>query len=615
MLENINSLNDYKKLSKDQLPPLACEIRERIIDVMKKNGGHLASNLGVVELVMAIHYVFESPSDRIIFDVGHQSYTHKILTGRNNQFDTIRKAGGLSGFTRRAESEHDPIDSGHASSSISQATGFAQAMALSGVNNRVLAIIGDGALTGGEAFEGLNYCGHAGLPVVIILNDNEMSIGNNVGAVSKYINKLAVTKFYQSITDDFEKTLKKTKNWLNCILNIINKLKKGFKLLFDYENIFTAFGFDYIGPIDGHNLEELIYIFEKVKKNVKHPVLLHVKTVKGKGFLQAEGDPSKFHGVTPDMMHNCKYEIKDNVTFTDIFGSKLTDMGKTHKDIVAITAAMETGTGLTQFHLNFPDRFYDVGIAEQHAVSFSAALSYSGYRPFIAIYSTFLMRAIDQICQDVCISKAPVIFMIDRGGIVGADGETHHGQFDISYLRMLPNITILVPCNAVELELMMEYAYSLKTPVAIRYPRGSVDINDRSFEKIDINDNHFVLKSSGDSILFIVVGPFVDDVVSVVDEFGSKGGVIYLRFAKPLPLEKLKTHILNYKKVVVVEESVYNGSVSQEIGSYISNMPCDIKFSSINIPDCFIPHGKRDEILNDIGFSKDAYRQIMKEIY
>ncbi len=615
MLSDIHSLEDFKKINQNALPDLAREIRERIIDVMKKNGGHLSSNLGTVELIIAIHHVFNSPHDKIIFDVGHQSYTHKIITGRNNQFDTVRLSGGISGFTRRSESVHDIVDSGHASVSISQAVGFAQAMKLSGDNHRVIALIGDGSLTGGEAFEGLNYTGHTGLPVIIILNDNEMSIGSNVGAISRYFNKIAVSKIYQNITDDIENTIKKKRNPYTQLLAFINKMKKGFKMLFDYENVFTNLGFEYIGPINGHDINELIYILERVKNNVKHPVLLHVKTVKGKGFADAEGDPSKFHGVTPYLMSCGKLEFNKNLLYTEVFGKKLVEMAQSHSDILAITAAMESGTGLSDFAKLYPDRFFDVGIAEQHAVSFASALAYGGYRPFVAIYSTFLTRAIDQMIQDVCISCANVVFAIDRAGIVGADGETHHGQFDISYLRMMPNLILLIPFDKTDLQMAMDYAYSIKTPVAIRYPRDTAFDVSGTFDRLSYSDSPFIVLKEGFEVLFIIVGPFAELALSVCDESEERYGIVCLRIAKPLQLDCIVQEIIKYKKVVVIEESVFSGSISEAIGAHISkNEMIHIKYQNINLPDQFIEHGNRKEILNKLGFNKNNLKEIIQNL-
>jgi 1-deoxy-D-xylulose-5-phosphate synthase len=616
MLNDIKSPQDLKKIKKRDLPKLCSEIRERIINVMTKNGGHLASNLGVVELTTAIHYVFNAPEDKIIFDVGHQCYTHKILTGRNNDFTNIRKKGGISGFPRRKESKYDPVDSGHSSTAISSALGFAVANNLQKSKNSVIVVIGDGALTGGEAFEGLNYAGHLELPLIVILNDNDMSISKNVGAVSNFLNKIAVSSLYQNITDFIDKRLKKTSGPIKAILRFLNNLKRGFKYLVEYENVFTSLGFEYIGPINGHDINELIYILSKVKKNIKHPVLLHIKTIKGKGFSFAECNPTDFHGVTPCLMSSGKIEVNEEKTFTEVFSEKIVKMGKAHNNIIAITAAMDSGTGLSLFKSNYPDRFFDVGIAEQHAVTFSASLAYGGFKPVLAIYSTFLQRAIDQIMQDICISKSPVIITIDRAGVVGADGETHQGQFDITYLRMLPNINLLSPCDATELKIMMDYAYNLNEPVAIRYPRDTAQISQLNDFHPPIAENPFIIIKNGSDILIITIGPFVNkakNVISGLEKENIDAGLIYLRILKPLDIQNLLTEINKYKAILVIEENVFAGSVSEEIGANVAKMDKKIYFDSINLPDNFIEHDTRKNILTQLNFDEEGiYKTVIK---
>lgn len=615
MLKDIKSISDLKKTPKNNLPELCKEIREKVIAVMSRNGGHLASNLGVVELTTAIHYVFDAPDDQVIFDVGHQSYIHKILTGRNDEFDFIRKKGGISGFTRIKESIYDVVDSGHSSTSISSAIGFAVANKYKNKNNHIIVVIGDGSLTGGEAFEGLNYTGHLEVPLIVILNDNEMSIGKNVGAISHFLNKIAVSTYYQRLTYFIEKRLKKASGPVKAILRFLYNIKRSFKFLVEYENVFTSLGFEYIGPINGHDINELIYILQGVKKNIKHPVLLHVKTIKGKGFQMAEGNPSAFHGVTPYLMISGKIEIKEEKTFTDIFSEKILEMGQKYKDIVTITAAMEDGTGLNLFKMEFPERFFDVGIAEQHAVTFCGALSLGGLRPVLAIYSTFLQRAIDQISQDICISKIPVIFAIDRAGVVGSDGETHQGQFDITFLKMLPNMTIMAPCDATELKMMMDYTYNnIKGPVAIRYPKDNAEISQLNNYHPMINENPYVVIKEGSDILLIVIGPFVNYVKECINIFCENKlnpGLIYLRILKPLS-NKLISEINKYKAVLVIEENVFSGSISQDIASFISKGQNKIIFSSINLPDQYIEHDSRKNILTTLGFDKEG---ILKASY
>lgn len=607
MLSEIQSAEDLKKIPVHQLPELADEIREKIIETVKENGGHLASNLGVVELTIALHYVFSSPSDKIIFDVGHQSYTHKILTGRYNKIDTLRQKGGLSGFSRRSESIHDAVDSGHASSSISQAAGFAQSNVLRGENGRVIAVIGDGAMTGGVAMEGLSFCGQNHLPVIIILNDNEMSIDSSVSPVSRYINHVAVSELYRKFMEEMKRPFKLPFN--NLFKDLFAKFDKGIRVLIDYDNMFTQLGFDYIGPIDGHSIEELIYIFRNAQKELAKPMLLYVKTKKGHGYMPAENDPVRYHGVAP------KFYLpkEDKRSYTDVFSAKLCELAEKHEDIVAITAAMESGTGLSAFHKKFPNRFFDVGIAEQHAVTFASTMAYSGLHPVVAIYSTFFMRAADQICQDIAISNAPVIFAVDRAGIVGMDGETHNGQFDLSIFRMFPQMTVLVPCDGRELELMLEWAYSQKKAVAIRYPRDEasfLDIEHPNFNE----ETPFISVCDGGDILFIVVGTLLSNVMEAVKaakEIGVDCAVICLRFVKPLPTDKLLEEIKKYSRVIVVEENISNGSIAQELSLSMLKNSIFVQTEEICIPDRFIPHGSRKSILEELGFSKEAFLKLI----
>ncbi len=598
-LSEITSLQDFKTIPSKELPQLAQEIREKIIETTRANGGHLASNLGVVELTMAIHHVFDIPDDMLVFDVGHQCYTHKLLTGRYSEFDNIRLESGISGFLRREESEYDMVDSGHASSSISQVAGFAQAARLKGKANKSIAVIGDGALSGGVAFEGLNFCANEKLPVLIIINDNEMSIDKNVNPINKYINRLAVSNFYHTLYRCMHKGLH-----FRFLQRLLYWTDRVVKAVFNFDNIFTNMGFDYVGPVDGHNIDELIYIFNHAKRHVTKPIVVHVKTVKGRGFKPAEDNPSFYHGVSP----NFDKPKSKRKSFTSVFSEKILSMAIQHSDIVAVTAAMESGTGLSSFHECFPNRFFDVGIAEQHAVSFASTMAYAGFCPVVAIYSTFLMRAIDQICQDVCISRAPVIFMVDRAGIVGADGETHNGQFDISYLRMLPNISILAPCDAMELRLMLEWAYEQNNPVAIRYPRGvAVESQfDESMNHLPVEGCFMQHLREACDVLVIATGVFVDIALEAAQVSDIDCGVLYLRLIKPLQGKVLFDIISGYKKVVVVEENSFAGSVSEEIATLIAINKSRIQFDSINIPNGFVCHGERESILKRLGFSVEG---------
>ena len=609
MLSDIQSIEDLKKIPVNQLPKLADEVRGKIIETIKENGGHLASNLGVVELTIALHYVFSSPTDKIIFDVGHQSYTHKILTGRYDKMDTLRQKDGLSGFSRRSESIHDAVDSGHASSSISQAAGFVQSNLLRGEDGRVIAVIGDGAMTGGVAMEGLNFCGQNRLPVIVVLNDNEMSIDCSVSPVSRYINHVAASERYRKFIDEMRHPLGRKFPLNRLFKKLFNKFEKGIRVLLDYDNIFTQMGFDYVGPIDGHNIEELIYILRNVQKQLTKPVLLYVKTKKGRGYKPAEDDPVSYHGVAPKF-----YLPKEKKrSYTEVFSAKLCELAEKHQDIVAITAAMESGTGLSMFHKKFPDRFFDVGITEQHAVTFASTMAYNGLRPVVAIYSTFFMRAVDQLCQDVAISNAPVILAIDRAGIVGMDGETHNGQFDLSIFRMFPQMTVLVPADGRELELMLEWAYSQKSAVAIRYPRDEALFLDFEHPTID-SENPFINIREGKDVLFIGVGTLLDNVMAAAESAKKNGvecGIICLRFVKPLPVDKLLEEIKKYNRVVVVEENISNGSVAQELSLNMLGKGIFIPLENVCIPDKFISHGSRKAILEELGFSEEAFLRLM----
>jgi len=622
MLEQIGSPDDLKKIPQKDLPMLCNEIRERIIEVVSKNGGHLSSNLGVIELTTAIHYVFDSPKDTIIFDVGHQCYTHKILTGRNYKFDTIRTKDGLSGFTRIEESPYDAVNSGHSSSSISSAAGFAVANYLQNKNSHIVVIIGDGALTGGEAFEGLNFIGaFDNIPITIILNNNNMSISKNVGALYNHIWKLTTSPPYQKLTGLYKKIAKKRKGFLYSFFDFAKNIEKGLKLLLGHENIFMSLGFEYIGAIDGHNINNLIKVLKNIKENSKWPTILHVNTLKGKGHEEAELDPSSFHGISPNTNI-------DKKTFTTVFSEKIVTLAREHKEIVTITAAMEEGTGLTLFKKKFPDRIFDVGIAEQHAVTFAAGLALNGMKPFLAIYSTFLARAIDQIIQDVAIGKIPVVFIVDRAGIVGLDGETHQGQFDISFLRMIPNIEILAPFDERELQMDMDYAYLRNVPLIIRFPKEETKTMLKIEEYLPLEttkilniDNENIDDKNENpnkkDILFLVIGPFLDIALQAkikLIESNVSVGISVLRFLKPLPEKELILLMKNYKGIIVIEENSFVGSISSEIPNIILKNSIKIKFNSINIPDRFISHDTRSSTLIELGFTSDNLVSIVGEL-
>lgn len=612
ILQNINSPDDLKKIDKVNLPKLCEEIRDRIISVMTKNGGHLASSLGVVELTVVLHYVFDAPNDLVIFDVGHQSYTHKIITGRNDRFDTVRLKDGISGFTRRKESIYDHVDSGHSSTSISQAIGFAISNKINNRDNHIAVVIGDGALTGGVAFEGLNFCGHRDLPIIIILNDNEMSIGQNVGSISRHFAEIALTKQYQKLTDIYTNVMKRRRGIIRFFFWFAKKIERVFKLFLGHENIFLNLGFEYVGPIDGHNIDKLINIFKKIKNNVRRPIVVHIKTMKGKGYERAEDNPVDFHGVTPHQMANEVYKNSNNKSFTEVFSEKIVELNEKHKNIVAITAAMEDGTGLKKFKERYPESFFDVGIAEQNGVTMASTLAYSGLKPIFAVYSTFLQRALDQLVQDVAISMAPVIIALDRAGIVGPDGETHQGQFDISFLRMIPNIQILAPCDANELRLMLDYGYDINRPVIIRYPKDNAFLSQLDGNHPPILDNPFVMVKDGKDILIVVIGPFVTlakEIASILKDSDIDTGILYLRMLKPISDDDIYKIIEGYNGLFVIEENVLVGSVSEYLGTLVAKRSKNIKFDSQNIPDEFIEQDSRDSILKNLGYNREYISQ------
>ncbi|MEI6863646.1 MAG: 1-deoxy-D-xylulose-5-phosphate synthase, partial [Candidatus Omnitrophota bacterium] len=477
LLDKINSPADLRRMQLTEMPALAGEMRSLITDTVAKNGGHLASSLGSIELTIAVHYVFDTPTDMVLWDVGHQAYGHKILTGRKNMFPTLRQLGGLSGFPNRDESpENDIFTTGHSSTSISTAMGLVTARDLEGKHNKVIAVVGDAALAGGMSFEALNHAGHANKDIIIILNDNELSISQSVGALSRYLNRIIATPTYNKIRKDIEKVVKRIPRFGFRAYRAARKLEEGLKNLLIPGMLFEELGFRYFGPIDGHNITQLVTTFKNLK-NLNEPILIHVVTKKGKGYKYAEEDPSSFHGTGPFDIATGKKLVSQasGVTFTEAFGEEMVRLAALDPKIVGVTAAMLDGTGLNTFSRIFPERFFDVGIAEEHAVAFSAGLARAGFKPVVAMYSTFMQRGYDQIIHDVCLQNLPVVFCLDRAGLVGEDGPTHHGVFDISYLRHIPNLKVLAPATPGELKLMLEFALGVSGPVAIRYPRGSMN--------------------------------------------------------------------------------------------------------------------------------------------
>jgi len=609
LLNTINSPADLKKLSLDEMGRLAAEVRSKIIETVASTGGHLAPNLGVVELTIALHYVFNAPKDKILWDVGHQSYTHKLLTGRRDRFHTLRTYGGISGFPKRSESPYDTFDTGHSSTSISAGLGISTAKTLKGEKEHVIAVIGDGSTTGGIAFEGLNQAGHTEKNLIVVLNDNAMSIGPNVGAFSSFLSRKMTGRRFVYFRREFENFLKSIPGVGENILSLFRKSEDTFMTFFTPGMLFEAFKFRYIGPIQGHRLDLLIDTFQNVR-NVDGAVLVHVITVKGKGYTPAEKDPAHFHGVGSfEISTGSPKKTSPHLppTYTEVFGEAMVDLGKREEKLFAITAAMPEGTGLNKFSEMFPERFLDVGIAEQHAVTFAAGLATEGFRPVVAIYSTFLQRAFDQIIHDVCLPDLPVIFCIDRGGLVGEDGQTHHGHFDITYLRSLPNMTLMAPKDENELRHMLFTALKHSGPVAIRYPRGrglGVSL-DREYRVIPIGESE-VLKE-GKDLTLIALGSMVQPSLEAAAEMEKEGlsaTVINCRFVKPLD-KKLADYARRNGKVLVVEENIQQGGLGSAVLELFSDVGLrEVTVKRLGLPDSFVEHGPVQVLREKLGLDK-----------
>lgn len=614
LLDKINSPADVKKLSDEQLKQLAAEIRQLLIKVISHTGGHLAPNLGVVELTLALHKVFTTPQDKLVFDVGHQAYIHKIITGRREQFPTLRQYGGLSGFPKRCESEHDAFGTGHSSTSISAALGMAAARDLQGEDYNVVAIIGDGSMTGGMAFEALNNAGTLHKKMVVVLNDNEMSISKNVGAMSDYLYHLRTGETYNKIKNDIEGWLKNMEFGTD-VLKAIRRLKGSVKYLMVPTSIFEELGFTYLGPIDGHDIHGLIEVLQAAKK-IDGPVMVHVLTKKGKGYKPAEESPNKFHGTGPFEIATGKKITNPAapISYTEVFGKTITELADSDKKVVGLTAAMPDGTGLNIFAQAHSDRFFDVGIAEQHAVTAAAGMAAAGMKPVTAIYSTFMQRAYDSILHDICMQKLHVTMCLDRAGLVGDDGYTHHGVFDYAYLRSIPNMTIMAPKDENELRHMLKTALSFNGPISVRYPRGSgvgVDITEPMHE-LPIGKAE-VLRE-GKELCFWAIGSMVQSAVQAADklkEQGIEAGVVNMRFAKPLDKELLIEHAKRYGKIVTLEEGVLAGGVGSEVLEILDDagllQQCAVL--RLGIPDEFVTHGDKKLLFRDLGLDTDAIVQ------
>lgn len=609
VLSKVNGPSDLKNLSYSELENLCSELRSYIIEVVSENGGHLAPNLGTVELSVALHYVLNSPEDKIIWDVSHQSYAHKILTGRKNLFSTLRKFGGISGFTKREESEHDVYTTGHASTSIAYAMGLAEARDKRNGQETIVAVIGDGALTGGIAYEALNNLGHSKKRMMVIINDNEMSIARNVGAISGYLSRFRLDPAYNKLREEVEKILKKIPGIGEKVCHIGETIKESIKALVVPGMLFEELGLRYFGPIDGHNLERLIKAIS-LAKEINEPIVIHVITKKGKGFKPAEDHPEKFHGSSPFEISTGepKKKIRE-VTYTEVFGRTLSRLADLDEKIVGITAAMPSGTGLDLFQKTHPDRFYDVGIAEQFAVTFAAGLAAGGYKPVCAIYSTFLQRAYDQIIQDVCLQELPVVFAIDRGGLVGEDGPTHHGAFDISYLRAIPNIIVAAPSDEAELSNLLYSAFKWNKTCAIRYPRGAGTGIGISGEWTYIEPGKGRYLKKGNQIAFIAIGKPVKEALKAAEILEKRGisvTVFDARFVKPLDSESILEIAGSHSLIVTLEDNVIAGGFGEAVVSLLNEKSRKTQVINIGIPDMFVPHGTPDELYRLIGLDGES---------
>ncbi|MBP2640859.1 MAG: dxs 2 [Firmicutes bacterium] len=619
LLSTVDRPQDLKNLSVAQMERLAAEIRDLLINTVAHNGGHLAPNLGVVELTLAIHNVFDSPRDKIIWDVGHQAYVHKILTGRRNQFSTIRQFGGLSGFPKRSESEHDAFGAGHSSTSISAAVGMALARDISGEQHKVLAVIGDGSLTGGQAYEALDQAGHLGNDLIVVLNDNEMSIARNVGAMATYLSKIRTDPTYSRVKRDVELLLRRIPAIGETVAKTAERVKDSFKYFLIPGMIFEELGFTYLGPIDGHNIPALLDVLGKAKV-MQGPVLVHVITCKGKGYTPAECSADKFHGIGPFCVESGKVISNgNNPTYTSIAGKALVELADKDPEIVAITAAMPQGTGLGTFSDRFPKRFFDVGIAEPHAITMAAAMAAEGKRPVIAIYSTFFQRAYDQVVHDVCLQELPVTFLLDRAGIVGEDGPTHHGVFDFAYLRHIPHMTIMTPKDENELRHMLFTAIYHNGPVAIRYPRGSgrgVPIDD-PFHQIEIGRSEELV--SGQDLVFLAAGIMVEPCLAAKDLLAAEGiraGVVNARFVKPIDVEMVKKLSASGAVIVTVEDHVLPGGFGSAVLECINSQNISgVKLLRLGLPDQFIEHGSREQLLEQFGLSASGISAAAKAYF
>ncbi len=604
-LEKIQKANDIQLLEEEELPVLAEEIRDFLIEKISRSGGHLASNLGVVELTIAMHRIFHLPEDKIIWDVGHQSYTHKLLTGRREGFDGLRKYGGMSGFPKRKESDCDAFDTGHSSTSVSAGLGYVRGRDIRGEEYSVVSVIGDGSLTGGMAYEALNNAATLKTNFIIVLNDNNMSISQNVGGMSRYLDDVRTTEAYTDFKSAVENAIGSFPVGGDKIVRHLRRTKNSIKQLFVPGMFFEDMGIKYLGPVNGHDIRALERAFQEAKR-VRGPVLLHVLTRKGKGYWPAEENPSRFHGTAPfDIATGEPLKKKTKDSYTDVFSKVMLDMGKKDKRLTAITAAMEDGTGLAAFHRHFPDRFFDVGIAEGHAVTFSAGLAAAGLHPVFAVYSSFLQRGYDQIIHDVCLQNLPVTFAIDRAGLVGSDGETHQGIFDLSYLSAIPNMTVMAPKNKWELADMLRFAVRMESPAALRYPRGEASENFREFRSpVEYGKSEWIYEE--EDIAVIGVGHMMDTAAEVrrlLKNTGYNCSLVNARFVKPLDGGMLRELAKDHQLILTVEENVKTGGYGEQVEAFVEDQNLPVHVLTAALPDDYIEHGSvdllREEVLLD----------------
>ena len=608
LLDKIRQENDIKKISEKDYAALAQEIRDFLIRTISVTGGHLGSNLGAVELTMALHLALNLPEDKIIWDVGHQSYTHKLLTGRREGFATLRKFGGMSGFPKRKESACDSFDTGHSSTSISAGLGMVKARDIQGKKNTIVSVIGDGSMTGGMAYEALNNASRLETNFIVVLNDNNMSISENVGGVSKYLNSIRTADTYLELKEGVYNSLHGKSKYGDKVVSQIRRAKSSFKQLIVPGMFFEDMGVTYLGPVDGHDIRAMVRMFGEAKK-IKGAVLVHVITQKGRGYGPAERHPARFHGAEPfDIETGIPSKPRNKANYTDVFSTVMCKLGQRDEQVVAITAAMADGTGLKRFRNMYPDRFFDVGIAEEHAVTFAAGLAAGGMKPIVAIYSSFLQRAYDQILHDVCIQNLPVTFAIDRAGLVGSDGETHQGIFDLSYLSSIPNMHIMAPKNKWELSDMVKFAVDFEAPIAIRYPRGEAYDGLKDFRMpIEYGKSESIYEE--EDILLLAVGSMVkvaEEVRRQLKERGYSCSLTNARFVKPIDEEAVREAVKEHKLIVTLEENVLSGGFGERVRAFVDELDVPCSVLNIGIPDEYVEHGNVDLLKQEIGMDADS---------